>query len=275
MAVVAGVVLAGGRSSRMGAPKAGLDWHGGTLLGRVAGVLRRAVDGPLVVVAAPGQEVMGVPAGTVVARDPVAGVGPLQGIAGGLAAAEDHGADHAFVCATDLPLLHPAVVRRIVRALTVGIDAAVPVADGHVQPLAAAYRCALAGQVARWVAGGERRAGVVADRASTVRLTPDDLLADTDVREVDPELRSLRNVNDPADHRAALALPLPVVTVRGDVPAGPCSALTVAGLLAGIGRSVDDVEVRVGGRVVGDPALALVGGDMVELTVRRPRGADR
>ena len=37
MARAAGIVLAGGRSSRMGTPKAALEWHGSTLLRRVVG----------------------------------------------------------------------------------------------------------------------------------------------------------------------------------------------------------------------------------------------
>ena len=49
MADAAGIVLAGGRSSRMGSPKAALEWHGSTLLRRVAGIVGRAVDGPVVV----------------------------------------------------------------------------------------------------------------------------------------------------------------------------------------------------------------------------------
>ncbi|MGQ0577248.1 MAG: NTP transferase domain-containing protein, partial [Pseudonocardia sp.] len=83
----AGVVLAGGRSSRMGSPKAALEWHGSTLLARAAGVLARVVDGPVVVVAAPGQELPALPAGVEVARDPVGGRGPVPGIAAGLGAA--------------------------------------------------------------------------------------------------------------------------------------------------------------------------------------------
>src|SRR5216683_493047 len=56
MSSSAGIVLAGGRSSRMGTPKAALEWHGSTLLRRTAGILARVTDGPVLVVRAPGQE---------------------------------------------------------------------------------------------------------------------------------------------------------------------------------------------------------------------------
>ena len=42
MAQAAAIVLAGGRSSRMGSPKAELEWHGSTLLRRVTGLVARA-----------------------------------------------------------------------------------------------------------------------------------------------------------------------------------------------------------------------------------------
>ncbi|MFC7590483.1 molybdenum cofactor guanylyltransferase [Nonomuraea antimicrobica] len=125
----AGIVLAGGRSTRMGRPKAWLEWHGSTLLHRAAAVLARAVDGPVVVVAAPGQELPPLPSGVSVVEDPVEGLGPMQGLAVGLAAVADR-AETAFVCSTDLPFLHPAFVRRVLRALTPGTDVALPVARG-------------------------------------------------------------------------------------------------------------------------------------------------
>ncbi|MBV9915777.1 MAG: hypothetical protein JO153_04675, partial [Solirubrobacterales bacterium] len=40
----------------MGSPKAALDWYGSTLLRRVTGLVARAVDGPVIVVRAPVQE---------------------------------------------------------------------------------------------------------------------------------------------------------------------------------------------------------------------------
>ena len=49
---LAGVVLAGGRSARMGRPKSGLEWHGATLLVGTAAVVARAMTDPVVVVRA-------------------------------------------------------------------------------------------------------------------------------------------------------------------------------------------------------------------------------
>jgi len=70
----AGIVVVGGRSSRMGRSKAWLDWRGRPLLAHVVGIVREAVDGPVVVVGAPGQELPEV--GAEMAADPVEGRGP-------------------------------------------------------------------------------------------------------------------------------------------------------------------------------------------------------
>src|ERR1700755_2884271 len=83
MADSAAIVLAGGRSSRMGSPKAALEWHGSTLLRRVTGLLARWVDGPVVVVRAPGQELPNLDPAIEVVADAREGRGPLQGLAGG------------------------------------------------------------------------------------------------------------------------------------------------------------------------------------------------
>ncbi len=82
----AAIVLAGGRSSRMGTPKAALEWHGTTLLRRTTAVLARTVSGPVIVVRAPGQPLPDLPCDVRIVEDPVEGVGPLQGIAAGLSA---------------------------------------------------------------------------------------------------------------------------------------------------------------------------------------------
>src|SRR3954470_493537 len=132
MAHAAGIVLAGGRSSRMGTPKAALEWHGSTLLRRVAGIVARAVDGPVVVVRAPGQALPSLPANVEVVDDAREGRGPLQGLASGLAAVAT---EAAYVSSTDTPLLHPAFVRRVLRALGDDVDVVLPRAHGYPQPL--------------------------------------------------------------------------------------------------------------------------------------------
>ena len=269
MVVVAGVVLAGGRSTRMGTSKAALEWHGSTLVRRVAGILARAVGGPVFVVAAPGQRLPRLPQDITVLTDPFEGRGPLQGLAVGLAAAADVAAPVAFVCSTDVPLLHPAVVRRVVDGLQDGADVALPVVDGRRQPLLAAYRTALAGAVADWVAGGERRVTVVAERSRVNPLTARDLLAAAAVRAGDPDLSSLSNLNRPSDYRAARDAPAPAVSVRcGARAAHAVRAATVAAAAAEIGLPWRPGSALLDGAIVSDGTTPLVAGDEVIFLVR-------
>jgi molybdenum cofactor guanylyltransferase len=205
--VAAGVVLAGGRSSRMGTPKAALAWRGGTLLHRTVSVLAEATGGPVVVVRAAGQPLPLLPDGTVVVEDPRAGLGPLQGIAAGLAAlASPGGPGSAFAAATDMPFLHPAFVRRVLAVLAADrADVALPVARGHAQPLAAAYRVALAPLADQLVATGRLRPADLFASCTVSRLDEARLLADPALAAADPGLDSLVNVNHPAEYAAALA----------------------------------------------------------------------
>lgn len=196
---LAGIVLAGGRSSRMGEPKALLDWFGTPLLAHVCERLRPALDGPIVVVAATGQALPALPRDVEVVRDAREDRGPLEGIAAGLRALEAR-ADAAYVSATDVPLLVPAVVELTRSALEDGMDAAVPRLGDRMYPLTAAYRLSVLPVVDRLLAEERLRA------LDLVEALAVHWLLEPELRAVDPELDSFRNVNTPADYRAALQL---------------------------------------------------------------------
>lgn len=78
-----GVVLAGGRSRRMGQDKASLLLGSETLLARSLRVLRPFVD-ELAVAARPGQELPPLPSDVLVLHDRLADQGPLRGLADAL-----------------------------------------------------------------------------------------------------------------------------------------------------------------------------------------------
>lgn len=202
----AGIVLAGGTSSRMGRDKAAMAWGETSLLRQVSDVLAEAVDGPVVVVRAVGQQLPGLAAGVETVADPHPQRGPVEGLAAGLRAVAGR-ADLAFVAATDLPFLHPALVRRLLTELRdhPEADVVAPVADGHPQLLAAAYRTTCEPAVTRALASGERRLRTVVATLSTRLLTAEELLADPAVLAGDPDLSSFTNVNDPGQYARARA----------------------------------------------------------------------
>jgi molybdenum cofactor guanylyltransferase len=208
---VAGILLAGGRSQRMGRDKASLPWHGSTLARRAAGLLARCSEPPVIVVCAPGQELPPLPDWVEVVRDAEPGLGPLAGLAAGLAVAEAH-APVAAVCAVDAALAHPAVLLALL-ALLGDEPAVVPHSEGRPQPLFAVYRTELADLAAELVADGERRASALGERAGAVSLERGELLALGDVAALDAGLASFASIDDAEAYNAALALPEPLVSV--------------------------------------------------------------
>ena len=272
MAKAAGIVLAGGRSTRMGTPKAALEWHGSTLLRRVGGVLRRVVDGPVVIVRAPGQALPPLPTGVEVAEDAHEGRGPLQGLAAGLAAVADR-AEAAYVSSTDVPLLHPAFVRRVLDELDEDTDVVLPHAGGFPHPLSPAYRTSLLTLVERLIAEDRMRPAFLFEQCRVRRLDERALRADRRLATLDPALDSVLNLNEPADYEAARRRPAPEVTIqrfgalRRDGGRGPLTAqaATLGAAAAAAGVTLDEHVVAAlnGDQITRDPEAPLAAGDTV------------
>jgi molybdopterin-guanine dinucleotide biosynthesis protein A len=275
VAISAGVVLAGGQSSRMGRPKAALEWHGSTLLRRTAQIMARATSGPVVVVRAAGQDLPELPDGVLVADDPREGRGPLQGIAAGLAALTGR-ADLAFVSSTDLPFLHPAFIRRVLGVLedSEDTDVALPLARGYKQPLAAGYRVSLAETAERLVKEDRLRPAFLFEQCRVRTLDDAELLRGPVLAALDPDLDSVLNVNTPADYAAARARPAPEVTVQlfGTLAKGSQGGGPHPVRAATVGAAADAVDVVFdrhvtaalnGDQITRDPATPLAAGDTV------------
>jgi molybdenum cofactor guanylyltransferase len=269
----AGIVLAGGRSTRMGQAKAELEWHGSTLLHRVCGLIGRVVEGPVVVVRAPGQELPPLPSGVEVTEDAREGRGPLQGLAAGLSALDGR-ARAAYVSSTDVPLLHPAFVDTVLAALArEDADVALPVAQGFRHPLAAAYRTALLPDVEELIAADRMRPAYLFERCRVHELSEDELLSHRALGQGDPNLLSLLNVNDPQEYERARARDAPAISVRcfGTLANGtrhePLAAgaatLAAAAHAAGIALDGHVVATLNGDQISRDPELPLAPGDAV------------
>lgn len=182
-----GIVLCGGRSRRMGTPKAWLPIEDDTFLGRTVQVVGQ-VCSPVVVVAADGQELPRLPPGVEVVRDAVPDNGPLQGLLAGLDALADR-CDVAFVAACDLPELTPELVSAVVATLG-DATVCVPSVAGQDHPLAAAYRLDVRDKVMSQLAAGNRRLLDLLAAVLTHRLPADRWAS------------ALRNVNTPTEYSA-------------------------------------------------------------------------
>jgi molybdenum cofactor guanylyltransferase len=257
----AGIILAGGHSTRMGTPKAFLEWHGSTLAYRVAGIVARSVDGPVVVVRSADQELPRLPDGVLVVDDDRDGHGPLQGIATGLGAVQGD-ADAAYVSSVDTPFLAPDFVRWVVDSLSPGIEIAVPHVGGYRHPLAACYRTSVLSVAEVLLDEGLPKPALLYERCVTRWLD------DAEVRQVDRTFESLRNLNEPADYVAARSVdPPPVFVTRHDHGSGvvEVEAFTLAGAASAVEVDLDALAtVFLNGNLVGaDPELPLVADDII------------
>ena len=190
-----GIVLCGGQSSRMGRPKAWLPFGDELMLPRVVRLLGEVVA-PIVVVAAPGQDVPPLTSIIEIVRDPERGRGPLQGLAAGLLALRGR-VEAAYLSSCDVPFLQPAFVRRLLELL--GDHAiCVPEVDGYRHPLAAVYRLEVAAVAERLLNEDRLRPAFLFEEVPTRIVRPEELA------DVDPTFQTLRNLNTPADYEAAL-----------------------------------------------------------------------
>jgi molybdopterin-guanine dinucleotide biosynthesis protein A len=194
------VVLAGGRSSRMGQAKALLDWHGQTAVEHAVAVVSEGIGGgPVCVVRAPGQELP--PLDAIVVDDTVAYDGPLAALRVGLVALDDE-AEVAFACGVDTPLLVPAFVGAVLRSLRKGDDAVVPIIGGRSQPLLAAYRVRIAPRLQALLDDGAFGLREI-PRACAVRQVGEwELISDPVLDVADPRLDSALNANTPEEWAA-------------------------------------------------------------------------
>ena len=193
---IGGIVLCGGKSTRMGVPKATLPFGTETMVQRVVRLLGTVVS-PVIVVAARGQSLPALPDEVRVARDEREARGPLEGIRAGLSALPAS-TDAAYITSCDVPLLVPAFVERMIDLMG-DHDIAVMEVDGFPHPLSAIYRRDTLPHVERLLAGDRLRPVFLFEAVRTRRVKPKEMEV------VDPDLKTLRNLNTPEDYRAALA----------------------------------------------------------------------
>lgn len=171
-----GVVLAGGRSTRMGVDKARLPWGATTLLEHAVSLLRDVTDEVVI---------SGDAAGHASVPDVMPGAGPMGGVASVLRAARG---DVALFIPVDMPRLRPGRLRALLAALTDGGE--VVAYDGRELPFACRVS---AGNVARalTVASSEARALHRFLALSAVRWLP-----------LAGDLTEFTNLNTPDDWEA-------------------------------------------------------------------------
>jgi len=184
------IVMAGGRSRRMGSDKAALRLGEQTLLQRVIDVVQPIFGELRVSVRAPRADL---PWPQIC--DEHQDAGPLAGLCAALAQAKT---PWIFALATDMPFVKPALIELLAQRRA-GFDAVVPLADGHPQPLAAFYSVSCLATISALLDAddGQRSLRAALDRLNVCYVGESDLLA------ADPGLRSFFDLDTPQDLAAA------------------------------------------------------------------------
>jgi molybdopterin-guanine dinucleotide biosynthesis protein A len=192
-----GVVLAGGKSARMGMEKAALRIGDEMLLARIVRRLRLAL--PEVYVVGPPHLATLIP-GTPVIPDETPNSGPLGGLSTALAHAPSQ---HVFVMGCDMPFVEPALMRAMARyaASNPGADVVALRTPRGLEPLHAVYAQTCASAVReRLVAADGKSLSALLERLNVKEL-PASIVA-----RYDPSGRSTFNANSLGDWREALAI---------------------------------------------------------------------
>jgi molybdopterin-guanine dinucleotide biosynthesis protein A len=189
---VAAAVIAGGAATRLGGQnKPALVVGGRSIAERLLEALRATFARVLVVANQPEPWRA---LGAEVTPDLRRGAGPLAGVHAALVATAGH---PGVVCvAGDMPFVEPALLA-LLRDHAPEAWAVVPRVAGRAEPLLARWGRACLPVVEAHLDAGERAAHAIFDGVRTAWLDEPAL------RAVDPELRSLANVNTPEDLRRA------------------------------------------------------------------------
>jgi molybdopterin-guanine dinucleotide biosynthesis protein A len=191
------IILCGGKSSRMGRDKATLPFGPELMLQRVVRLLAEEVDpSAIVVVAAVGQILPPLPPEIRVACDENPGRGPLEGLAAGLKAMPNR-IEAVYATSCDVPLTATRFVRAMFDHLG-NHEIAVPVEGQFHHPLAAVYRPRVLSVVKQLLAANKLRPRFLFDEVPTIEVDVESL------REFDPTLSTLMNLNHPEDYQKAL-----------------------------------------------------------------------
>jgi molybdopterin-guanine dinucleotide biosynthesis protein A len=194
------VVLAGGRSRRMGHDKATLRLGERTLMQQVIETVAPLFPRLVVSVAAPRADL---PWPQVCDEPP--GQGPLGGLCAALWQVDT---PWIFALATDMPFVAPALVEALAVLRNDAVDAVVPRVHGHPQPLAAFYSTRCRAPFAALLEGGERGGSDARRRSLRAALgTIAALYVDEpELLAADPGLQSFFDLDTPQDLTAATRL---------------------------------------------------------------------
>ncbi|WIV18973.1 molybdenum cofactor guanylyltransferase [Paenibacillus polygoni] len=171
---IAGIVLAGGASRRMGTDKAALELGNSRVLDIIAGELSSMTAQVYIATGSVSREHMD--SEYIEVKDIYPGSGPLAGMQAGMLRGE---ADLYVVVSCDIPLIRAELLSAMVKVLELsldsGIQALVPQIRGQIHPLAAVYHCSIIDVLEAQLREDNRRVRDALSRLSVRYVTESEL----------------------------------------------------------------------------------------------------
>jgi molybdopterin-guanine dinucleotide biosynthesis protein A len=195
MAEITLAILAGGKSSRFGSNKALADWHGKPLVAHLLDTLGAKFPARMLVAKDPAMYA-GLSLGAPVVPDAHARFHPLAGIVAALRTAET---PWVLVVGCDMPLVSWPLLD-LLAAAAPGHDAAVPLWDGHAQPMCGMYAKAAEPRFAAFLEEADLKCCKFLKKMNTRYLSPEEVAA------VDPDGRTFLDTDTPEAFLQAQAL---------------------------------------------------------------------
>ncbi len=184
-----GVILTGGKSSRMGRDKALLTVGGVQMLSRITDLFREMFDEVLVVTNKAGRHAG---PGYREVTDVIPDCGPLGGIYTGIVLARN---ERIFVASCDLPFMSASAVRVVIDE-PVSYDIVVPDEGGRLHPLHAAYSRKCAPHIRKWLDNGWYNVTRFINEAEGLSIRKIQM---SEIEAADPGLMSFFNMNTRED----------------------------------------------------------------------------
>ena len=163
------VILAGGKSRRMGRDKLDMAIDGSTLLESVVSRFSAYFE-DLYISVADAQKYPGLDARRVV--DIMPGAGPISGLHAALSSLPHSG---LFLVAADLPFASPPAAKRIIELSGDSDACIIRLPDGKLEPLFGYYRKSLLPRCLKVIESGDYRMSEVIINANTRFVTPEEL----------------------------------------------------------------------------------------------------
>ncbi|OPX43908.1 putative molybdenum cofactor guanylyltransferase [Ruminiclostridium hungatei] len=185
-----GIILAGGKNSRMGRKKAFINVEGNTIINRILAIFKEVFSEVIIVSNTPEDFSY---TGVKVVTDIIPDKGSLGGLYTGLVNMKY---ERCFVVACDMPYISKSLVKYIIDIPR--YDIVVPKIEGLYEPLFACYSRKCANLAKRQVEEGNLRITDIYSYFTVKEIHEDE------IRKFDSNMRSLVNINTPEDLTSSL-----------------------------------------------------------------------